>query len=81
MNLEIRKPESVKRVNAYIRAGGYKDADEVVEKALDALDEKTSAPKSPEERRRTAMSNNVRTVIFWLVVICMALLLWAVVNK
>ena len=46
MNLEIRKPELVERVKAHIQAGRYADADEVIEKALDALDGKTPAPKS-----------------------------------
>jgi Arc/MetJ-type ribon-helix-helix transcriptional regulator len=50
MNLEIRKPELVQRLNAHIQTGRFHDADELVEKALDALDEidaldeKSSAP-------------------------------------
>jgi hypothetical protein len=32
MNLEIHKPESVQRVNAYIRTGHFRDADELLEK-------------------------------------------------
>jgi Arc/MetJ-type ribon-helix-helix transcriptional regulator len=39
MNLEIRKPELVQRVNAQIQNGRFHDADQVLEKALDALDE------------------------------------------
>jgi Arc/MetJ-type ribon-helix-helix transcriptional regulator len=54
MNLEIRKPELVQRVNAHIRAGQFHDTDELIEKALDALEEKTPAPASPAERRRAA---------------------------
>ncbi len=44
MNLEIHKPELVQRVNAHIQAGHFHDTDELIEKALDALDEKTPAP-------------------------------------
>jgi hypothetical protein len=44
MNLEIHKPELVERVNAHIHAGHFHDADELLEKALDALDEKSPAP-------------------------------------
>ena len=54
MNLEIHKPELVQRVNAHIQTGCFHDADELVEKALDALEEKAPAPTSPAERRRTA---------------------------
>ena len=38
MNLEIHKPELVQRVNARIQTGHFHDADELLEKALDALD-------------------------------------------
>ncbi len=44
MNLELHNPELVQRVNAHIRAGHAHDADELLEKALDAFDEKSSAP-------------------------------------
>jgi Arc/MetJ-type ribon-helix-helix transcriptional regulator len=44
MNLEIRRPELVHRVNARIQTGHFHDADELIEKALDALDEKSPAP-------------------------------------
>jgi Arc/MetJ-type ribon-helix-helix transcriptional regulator len=46
MNLEIHKPELVQRVNAHIRTGHFHDADEVLEKALDALEEKVTAPST-----------------------------------
>ena len=46
MNLEINKPELLHRVNAHIKAGHFHNADEVLEKALDALEEKTSVPTS-----------------------------------
>jgi Arc/MetJ-type ribon-helix-helix transcriptional regulator len=44
MNLEIRKPGLVQRVNAHIQAGRLHNADELIEKALDALDEQVTAP-------------------------------------
>jgi Arc/MetJ-type ribon-helix-helix transcriptional regulator len=58
MNLEIHKPELVQRVNAHIQTGKFHDAEEVLEKALealeeeDALEEKAPVPMSPRERRR-----------------------------
>jgi Arc/MetJ-type ribon-helix-helix transcriptional regulator len=54
MNLEIHKPELVQRVNAQIQSGHFHDADELLEKALDALEGKTPAPTSAVERRRAA---------------------------
>ena len=54
MNLEIHNPELVQRVNAHIQTGHFHDADELIEKALDALEEKAPAPTSPTERRRAA---------------------------
>jgi Arc/MetJ-type ribon-helix-helix transcriptional regulator len=44
MNLEIHKPELVQRVNAHIQTGHFHDADELLERALDALEAKASAP-------------------------------------
>ena len=41
MNLEIHNPELVQRVNAQIQSGHFHDADELLEKALDALEGKT----------------------------------------
>ena len=43
MNLEIHKPELLERVNAHIQTGQFNDTDELIEKALDALDERTAA--------------------------------------
>jgi Arc/MetJ-type ribon-helix-helix transcriptional regulator len=43
MNLEIHKPELAQRVQARIQSGHFHDADELIEKALDALDEQTTA--------------------------------------
>jgi hypothetical protein len=55
MNLEIHKPELVQRVNAHIQTGHFHDTDELIEKALDALDANASVPMSPAYpvRRRT----------------------------
>ena len=47
MNLEIHKPELVQRMNAHIQNGRFPDADEVLERALDALDEQATAAASP----------------------------------
>lgn len=47
MNLEIHKPELAQRVNAHIRTGQFHDTDELIEKALDALDEKMPAKPAP----------------------------------
>ena len=44
MNLEIHEPELVQRVNAQIQSRQLHNADELIEKALDALDEKSPAP-------------------------------------
>ena len=46
MNIEIRKPELVERVQAQIQSGHFHDADELIEKALDALDEQALSPVS-----------------------------------
>jgi hypothetical protein len=50
MTLEIHKPELVQRLNAHMRNGPFHDTDELLEKALDALEEKAPAA----ERRRAA---------------------------
>jgi hypothetical protein len=44
MNLEIQKPELVRRVNAQVQSRHFHDMDELIEKALDALDEKAPSP-------------------------------------
>jgi len=43
MNLVIHKPELARRVQAQIKSGHFQDADELIEKALDALDEQATA--------------------------------------
>ena len=47
MNLEIHRPELVQRVNEQIQSRRLHDADELLEQALDALDE-----KSPRRHRQ-----------------------------
>ncbi len=47
MNVEIRKPELLKRVTAEIHSRHLHDADELFEQALDALDEKSPMTASP----------------------------------
>jgi hypothetical protein len=49
MNLEIHKPELVQRVSAHIHTGHFQDADELLEKALDALEGKVSGPVAPSD--------------------------------
>ena len=43
MNIAIHKPELAQRVQAQIQSGHFHDADELIEKALDALDEQVAA--------------------------------------
>lgn len=43
MDIEIHKPELVRRLTTHIHTGHFQDADELIEKALDALDEHTAA--------------------------------------
>jgi hypothetical protein len=43
LNLQIQKPELARRVQAQIQSGHFRDADELIEKALDALDERATA--------------------------------------
>ncbi|HEX4230494.1 MAG TPA: hypothetical protein VHZ07_17595 [Bryobacteraceae bacterium] len=47
MNLEIHKPELVQRVQAQIQSGHFHDTDELIEKALDALDVQVTAAPPP----------------------------------
>ena len=47
MNLEIHKPELAQRVQAQIESGHFHDTDELIEKALDALDEQATAAAPP----------------------------------
>ena len=45
MNLEIHKSELVQRAQAQIKSGHFHDTDELIEKALDSLDEKAAPPR------------------------------------
>ena len=45
MNLEIHKPELAQRVSAQLQGRHFHNVDELIEKALDALDEKSPAPQ------------------------------------
>jgi hypothetical protein len=47
MNPEIHNPELVQLVNAQIQSGHFHDADELIEKALDALEGKVVPPPAP----------------------------------
>lgn len=49
MNIEIHKPELVQRLTAHIHTGHFQNADELIEKALDALDEHTAATSPTTE--------------------------------
>jgi Arc/MetJ-type ribon-helix-helix transcriptional regulator len=51
MSLEIHKRELVQRVNAQIRSGHFHDVDDLIEKALDALDERTPGALAATDRR------------------------------
>lgn len=47
MNLEIHKPELAQRLQAQIRSGHFHDTDELLEKALDALDLQVATSTPP----------------------------------
>jgi hypothetical protein len=49
MNIEIHKPDLVRRLTMRIRTGQFHDADELIEKALDALDVHTAGPAPTTE--------------------------------
>ena len=49
MNLEIHKPELAQRVQAQIQSGHFHDTDELIEKALDALDVQEAAAARTNE--------------------------------
>jgi Arc/MetJ-type ribon-helix-helix transcriptional regulator len=58
MNLEILKPELMQRVNAHIQTGQFHDTDELIEKALDALDERQDA--APEDGSLARRGRDIR---------------------
>jgi Arc/MetJ-type ribon-helix-helix transcriptional regulator len=47
MRLEIHKPELQQRVRQQIQSGQFLDVDELLTKALDALDERANAATAP----------------------------------
>ena len=47
MNLEIQNPELLQRVNTQIRRRHLQGAEELIERALDALDRESPSPMSP----------------------------------
>jgi len=49
MNIEIHKPDLVQRLTMRIQTGQFHDADELIEKALDALDEHTASTSPTNE--------------------------------
>lgn len=49
MTIEIHNPHLVQRLTMQIRTGRFHDADELIEKALDALDERTAATSPTTE--------------------------------
>jgi Arc/MetJ-type ribon-helix-helix transcriptional regulator len=58
MSIEIQKPELERRVRARIRSGQFQNVDEVLEKALDALEEKaqdSSADQQPRTEGRKSL--------------------------
>jgi len=64
MNLEIHNPELVQRVNAQIQSGHFQDADELLAKALDALEGKTAPAASPAAERRRAAGRKSLVEVF-----------------
>jgi Arc/MetJ-type ribon-helix-helix transcriptional regulator len=64
MNLEIHNPELVQRVNAHIQTGKFHDADELIEKALDALEAKAPATVSTAAERRRAAGRKSLVEVF-----------------
>jgi hypothetical protein len=55
VNIEIHKPDLVQRVNAQIQRRNLHGVDELLEQALDALDEKSPSPVP----RSTASAGNL----------------------
>jgi len=64
MNLEIQNPELVQRLDAHIRTGHFHDTEELIEKALDALDERVPAPESSAAERRHAAGRKSLVEVF-----------------
>jgi hypothetical protein len=49
MTIEIHNPDLVERLNLHILSGQFYDADELIEKALNALDKHTAATSATGE--------------------------------
>lgn len=64
MNLEIHDPELAERMNAHIQTGRFHNTDELIGKALDALDEQTPPPKSSATERRRAAGRKSLVEVF-----------------
>ncbi len=58
MNLEIHKPALMQRVNAQIQHRRPPDAEELLEQALDALDEKSLVPATPRRSLHEFLMNS-----------------------
>ena len=54
MTIEIHKPEIEQRVREQIRRGRFHDADELLESALDALEEREAAAARSSHPERPA---------------------------
>ena len=52
MNLEVHKPEAVHCVNVHIHIGHFHNADDLLEKALDPLDEPAATAVPPTATKR-----------------------------
>ena len=64
MDLEIHKYELVQRVNAQIQRRHLYNADELIEKALDALDEHSPAPQYALRKRTDGSLRRRPSIIF-----------------
>ena len=60
MHLEIHKPELEQRVRLQIQSGQFHDVDELLTKALDALEQATAAPPP-----RTTGEEKARAFVQW----------------
>jgi len=54
MNIEIHNPELEQRVREQIQRGQFHNMDDLLEKALDALEEKETTAAIPSHRERPA---------------------------
>lgn len=57
--IEIHKPELERRVRAQIQRGPFHDVEELLEKALDALEERGTADAPSPRRERPAGRKNL----------------------